>query len=435
MLRALNSTFPSTSFTKLFVSRSTLLFLFHSSFSSKSKKMEGRRKPYTIRSNIDSGPDPRSASLSNSSLNSMAGQSASPHPRSRSPQPLESQREQISPKKTISVGPKSGRGSEPEEGPFDICRPAIGGPIGLKKSHLILNTEKRKEIEPVESRRKQISPKKTISVGRKGGRGSEPEEGPFDICQPAIGGPIGLKKSLLVLNREKRKELKRVKTIQYVRPGMVLLKNFICQMDQEKIVNKCSELGRGVGGFYTPGYRDGAKLHLRMMCLGQDWDPESRSYGKSRSVDGAVPPEIPQELRKLVDEALNASHEFLREKGKNVEEIPKMSPDICIVNFYSSSGKLGLHQDRDEGEESLRKGLPVVSFSIGDSAAFLYSDERGVEKAEMVMLESGDVLIFGGSSRHIFHGVQSIQPNTAPEILIEKTRLRPGRLNLTFRQY
>lgn len=92
-------------------------------------------------------------------------------------------------------------------------------------------------------------------------------------------------------------------------------------------------------------------------------------------------------------------------------------------------------QDRDESKVSLQKGLPVVSFSIGDSAEFLYGNQRDVDKAENVLLESGDVLIFGGESRHVFHGVSSIIPNSAPEELLEDARLLPGRLNLTFRQY
>jgi alkylated DNA repair dioxygenase AlkB len=92
-------------------------------------------------------------------------------------------------------------------------------------------------------------------------------------------------------------------------------------------------------------------------------------------------------------------------------------------------------QDCDESEASLVKGLPVVSFSIGDSADFLYGDQRDEDKAEQVKLESGDVLIFGGESRHVFHGVSAIHPNTAPKTLLEETNLRPGRLNLTFREY
>ena len=91
-------------------------------------------------------------------------------------------------------------------------------------------------------------------------------------------------------------------------------------------------------------------------------------------------------------------------------------------------------QDRDESRESLSKGLPVVSFSLGDSAEFLYGDQRNVDAAQRIVLESGDVLIFGGDSRHIFHGVSSIIPNSAPNSLLEETNLLPGRLNLTIRQ-
>jgi len=41
--------------------------------------------------------------------------------------------------------------------------------------------------------------------------------------------------------------------------------------------------------------------------------------------------------------------------------------------------------------------LPVVSFSIGETAEFLYGDVRDEEKLSKVDLESGDVLIFGGN--------------------------------------
>ncbi|MCO5571182.1 hypothetical protein L7F22_024916 [Adiantum nelumboides] len=119
----------------------------------------------------------------------------------------------------------------------------------------------------------------------------------------------------------------------------------------------------------------------------------------------------------------------------SMETIPEMHPNICLVNFYERSGKLGLHQDRDESLESCQQGIPVVSFSIGDSAKFVYGLERDVDLADTVILESGDVLIFGGPSRMIYHGILSILSQTAPSWLSERTNLRPGRLNLTFRQF
>ncbi|KAK8674654.1 hypothetical protein V6N13_032762 [Hibiscus sabdariffa] len=229
-----------------------------------------------------------------------------------------------------------------------------------------------------------------------------------------------LKPSLLVKNREKRNEIKRSTEGQIgnvLRPGMVLLKKYLSITDQVKIVRACRALGLGSGGFYQPGYRDGAKLHLQMMCLGKNWDPETGNYGDLRPIDGVVPPGIPREFRQLVEKAIKDSHSLIQQKTKasNAADILRwMSPNICIVNFYSASGRLGLHQDKDESPGSLRIGLPVVSFSIGDAAEFLYGDKRDVDKAEKVELESGDVLVFGGRSRHIFHGVTAIKQKTAP---------------------
>ncbi|MED6204736.1 hypothetical protein PIB30_011709 [Stylosanthes scabra] len=260
---------------------------------------------------------------------------------------------------------------------------------------------------------------------------------PFDICPPPTrqnAPAVVLKPPLLVTNRERRKQGAATHPqVVTLRPGMIHLKKYISVSDQVSIVKKCRELGKGPGGFYQPGYGDadadadgeGAKLHLKMMCLGKNWDPLSSRYTDRRPSDGAKPPEIPPEFLGIVSEAMALAN-----------KLPPITPDICIVNFYSRNGRLGLHQDKDESEESLRQGLPVVSFSVGDSADFLYGDTRDVDKAKKLVLESGDVLIFGGNSRNAFHGVSAIHPMTAPATLLQQTNLlRPGRLNLTFRQY
>ncbi|XP_068653002.1 DNA N(6)-methyladenine demethylase ALKBH1D-like [Aristolochia californica] len=278
-----------------------------------------------------------------------------------------------------------------------------------------------------------------ISLPQHGQHALDKDLSCFDICRAVKKGPVKLNSALFKKNRERRNELAKDCTQIELKPGMVLLKAFISHANQVEIVKRCQTLGTGLGGFYQPGYRDGPKLHLWMMCLGKDWDPETRLYTDIRSIDRVKPPSIPDILRTLVDEAIQASHAYLKAQNPkihSVEEIlPRMSPDLCIVNFYTESGKLGLHQDRDESRESIEKALPVVSFSIGDSADFLYSEKRDADNADKVVLESGDVLIFGGKSRLIFHGVPRIHPNTAPEQLLEETNLRPGRLNLTFRQF
>ncbi|XP_052177042.1 uncharacterized protein LOC127791227 [Diospyros lotus] len=266
-----------------------------------------------------------------------------------------------------------------------------------------------------------------------------PMHEPFDICN----GSSILDASLNAENKEKEMGPKHSveKPGEVIKPGMVLLTSFLTLDEQEmlvQIVKICRELGLGSGGFYQPGYKDGAKLRLMMMCLGLDWDPQTRAYRKQRGVDGTEPPGIPCKFKSLVKRALQVSHALIKKNMdvSNAEDIlPNMSPDICIVNFYSTNGRLGLHQDRDESKDSLSKRLPVVSLSIGDSAEFLYGDRRDVDKADRVLLESGDMLVFGGDSRHIFHGVPSIIPNSAPTALLKATNLRAGRLNLTFRQY
>ncbi|WCJ39359.1 2-oxoglutarate-dependent dioxygenase family protein [Euphorbia peplus] len=281
------------------------------------------------------------------------------------------------------------------------------------------------------------------SVGCPGDPGhsdNQPAIKRFDICPPTTRGAIVLKPSLHSINRERRNADKRASEGQgeILEQGIVLLKGYLSVDDQVRIVKQCRQLGLGIGGFYQPGYRDGAKLNLKMMCLGKNWDPNTSRYGERRPDDGEKPPLIPDEFRQLVERAVKDSRSLVERnsKGSNVEKvIPWMSPDICIVNFYSKSGHLGLHQDKDESEESLKEGLPVVSFSIGDTGEFLYGDSRDENNAKKVLLESGDVLIFGGKSRHIFHGVRSVDPETAPKSLLLKTNIRTGRLNLTFRQY
>jgi alkylated DNA repair protein (DNA oxidative demethylase) len=55
---------------------------------------------------------------------------------------------------------------------------------------------------------------------------------------------------------------------------------------------------------------------------------------------------------------------------------------------------------------------------------------RRRDAVEPILLESGDVFVFGGAARLRYHGVTRILPGTAPSSLG-----LDGRFNLTFRQY
>ncbi|EFJ47865.1 hypothetical protein VOLCADRAFT_101962 [Volvox carteri f. nagariensis] len=217
-------------------------------------------------------------------------------------------------------------------------------------------------------------------------------------------------------------------------PGVILLKGYLTMDEQIRIVLQIRELGVGPGGFYTPSYNTGARLSLRMMCMGLHWEPRTSKYEATRSsYDGATPPPIPSWLVELCGRCLGAASAAAAAAGGI--QLPPLRPDICLANFYERSGRLGMHQDKDEMPDSLRAGLPVVSLSLGDAADFLYGRTREAEQASSVRLESGDVLVFGGPGRMIFHSVSRVHPHTAPRELLAATGLRPGRLNLTFRQY
>ena len=99
-------------------------------------------------------------------------------------------------------------------------------------------------------------------------------------------------------------------------------------------------------------------------------------------------------------------------------------PEACLVNFYGPDAKMGLHQDRDEQELA----APVVSVSLGDKARFRIG---GVEKGgptRSVVLNSGDVVVFGGAARLAWHGIDRIYSGTSDLLS------NPGRINLTLRR-
>jgi alkylated DNA repair protein (DNA oxidative demethylase) len=100
-------------------------------------------------------------------------------------------------------------------------------------------------------------------------------------------------------------------------------------------------------------------------------------------------------------------------------------PDAAIVNFYGPDAKLGLHQDAEEPSEA-----PVVTISVGDTCVFrLAGVERRTAPFTDVELRSGDLLVFGGTNRRVYHGVPKVLGGTGPEV-----GLPPGRLSITVRE-
>ena len=158
-------------------------------------------------------------------------------------------------------------------------------------------------------------------------------------------------------------------------------------------------------------------MHVRMLCLGRHWNANTYRYEATRrDFDGLPAPPLPSDLQELAQDIAAAA-------GMHIE------PDLCLINFYDADGRMGLHQDKDEGAASIAAGIPVVSVSIGDTARFLFGGLRRRDPVEALTLESGDAFVFGGPARLRYHGISRITPLSAP-LELEIT----GRFNLTFRQ-
>lgn len=200
--------------------------------------------------------------------------------------------------------------------------------------------------------------------------------------------------------------------------GAMILRGWLSLDEQRALVEQCRAIMDGPAGGYVPTVRGGGRMRVRMMCLGRHWNPLTYSYTSTRAdYDGAPVAPVPAEWVAL------ASH-AAREAGFT------FTPDICLINYYSDEGRMGLHQDKDESRASIDAGLPVVSVSLGDTARFLFGGLKRRDPVEAILLESGDVFVFGGAARLRYHGVSRILPGTAPAAL----RVT-GRFNLTFRQY
>jgi alkylated DNA repair protein (DNA oxidative demethylase) len=201
-------------------------------------------------------------------------------------------------------------------------------------------------------------------------------------------------------------------------PQVFHFKSYLPLDRQQEMVGRCRALVDGAVPAYVPVVRGGGRMHVRMLCLGRHWNGQSYRYEPTRAdYDGLPAPPLPDAFRSLAREIASLA-------GMPFEA------DVCILNLYDAGGRMGLHQDKDESEQSIADGHPVVSVSLGDSARFLFGGLRRRDPVQTLTLESGDAFVFGGPARLCYHGVSRIIPGTAPPELG-----LAGRFNLTFRQY
>ena len=121
-------------------------------------------------------------------------------------------------------------------------------------------------------------------------------------------------------------------------------------------------------------------------------------------------PRLPAEFEKLALSAAAAGG------------FPDFVPDACLINRYAAGARLTAHRDADEQNFA----QPIVSVSLGLPASFAFYGLARGGKGQTVALKDGDVLVWGGPSRLVYHAVRPIKPGNHP--LTGEVRY-----NLTFR--
>jgi alkylated DNA repair protein (DNA oxidative demethylase) len=198
-------------------------------------------------------------------------------------------------------------------------------------------------------------------------------------------------------------------------PDVVHVPDWLSRDQQRAIVEQFRAWALPPAGLRHPRMPTGALMSVQSVCLGWHWQP----YGYSRTADdtdGTPVKPLPGDLRSLGRAAVEAT--FGRGEA--------YAPDAAIVNLYAPGARLGLHQDGEEPSSA-----PVVTISLGDTCVFrLAGIDRRTSPFTDVELRSGDLLVFGGRNRRIFHGVPKVLVGTG----LVDLGLPAGRLSITIRE-
>jgi alkylated DNA repair protein (DNA oxidative demethylase) len=194
--------------------------------------------------------------------------------------------------------------------------------------------------------------------------------------------------------------------------GAVLLRGF-ASAEAPMLVEEVARIAQAAAfrHLVTPG---GYTMSVAMTNCGRlGWVSDRTGY-RYDPVDpdtGAPWPSMPEAF---LDIAVRAAAEA---------GFANYDPDACLINRYIAGAKLSLHQDRDEKDA----WAPIVSVSLGLPAVFLWGGKRRSYPVRRLRLESGDIVVWGGPARFVYHGVAPLKDGQHP-------MTGAARINLTFRK-
>jgi DNA oxidative demethylase len=203
----------------------------------------------------------------------------------------------------------------------------------------------------------------------------------------------------------------KTETVELIETGAVLLRGF-ARDKAPALVEAINRIAAAAlfRQMVTPG---GFRMSVAMTNCGEwGWitDRKGYRYAAEDPESGLPWPAMPDVFRGLAACAADAAG------------FPRFAPDSCLVNRYVPGARMSLHQDRDEADFA----EPIVSVSLGLSARFLWGGAQRRDRPRRFLLESGDVVVWGGPARLFFHGIDTVDDGADPLI-------GPCRYNLTFR--
>src|SRR5579872_6617286 len=162
--------------------------------------------------------------------------------------------------------------------------------------------------------------------------------------------------------------------------GIVIVRNIISEEEQLKlidIVNRKGELHKDNGEWNFFGMRG------RHFCNIDDYPPDDMQYIK----------------------ALTTRFKTCVESVDDSLAFPQVTHLLTLL--YPDTKGMGWHTDSYGGNDG-DEGAPVYSLTLGNSCIFEWKLVGDKQKVNRCTLGSGDIIVFGGEQRLMYHRVKNI---------------------------
>ena len=180
----------------------------------------------------------------------------------------------------------------------------------------------------------------------------------------------------------------------HIADGVILLRSFALQNEVQLLADlNCILENSPLRNMTTPG---GFTMSVAMTNCGDlGWVSDRKGYRYC-----ALDPNI-----KAPWQPMPASFLVLASAAATLAGYANFVPDACLINQYLPTARMSLHQDKDEQDFN----QPIVSVSLGVPATFLFGGAKRSDKPSKILLQHGDVIVWGGKSRLNYHGIMPLQ--------------------------